>query len=83
MGYAAKLLGVVVDTASIEGRGRYQLLVTKATAAAARQAQADQLFRQGIQQYRGSQLRLAMLTTMEQHPDPRNWAAFTLMGAAE
>jgi CHAT domain-containing protein len=28
-------------------------------------------------------LRQAMLTTLEQHPDPRNWAAFTLIGAAE
>jgi CHAT domain-containing protein len=28
-------------------------------------------------------LRQAMLTTMEQHPNPRNWAAFTLIGAAE
>ncbi|MGB6014461.1 MAG: CHAT domain-containing protein, partial [Nodosilinea sp.] len=28
-------------------------------------------------------LRQAMLTTMQQHPNPRNWAAFTLVGAAE
>jgi CHAT domain-containing protein len=28
-------------------------------------------------------LRQAMLTTLEQHPNPRNWAAFTLIGAAE
>jgi CHAT domain-containing protein len=28
-------------------------------------------------------LRQAMLTTMEQHPDPRSWAAFTLIGEAE
>lgn len=28
-------------------------------------------------------LRQAMLTTMKQHPDPRNWAAFTLIGEAK
>lgn len=28
-------------------------------------------------------LRQAMLTTMRTHPDPRDWAAFTLIGAAE
>ena len=28
-------------------------------------------------------LRTAMLTTMEQYPDPINWAAFTLIGEAE
>ncbi len=28
-------------------------------------------------------LRHAMLTTMKQHPEPRNWAAFTLIGEAE
>jgi CHAT domain-containing protein len=28
-------------------------------------------------------LRLAMLTTMKQHPNPRDWAAFTLIGEAE
>jgi CHAT domain-containing protein len=28
-------------------------------------------------------LRQAMLNTMQQHPSPRNWAAFTLIGAAE
>jgi CHAT domain-containing protein len=28
-------------------------------------------------------LRQAMLTTMKQHPNPRNWAAFTLIGEAE
>jgi CHAT domain-containing protein len=28
-------------------------------------------------------LRQAMLTTMQQHPNPRNWAAFTLIGEAQ
>lgn len=28
-------------------------------------------------------LRKAMLTTMKQHPEPKNWAAFTLIGEAE
>ncbi|MEW6492028.1 MAG: CHAT domain-containing tetratricopeptide repeat protein [Cyanobacteriota bacterium] len=28
-------------------------------------------------------LRQAMLTTMKKHPNPRNWAAFTLIGEAE
>ncbi|MEO1590722.1 MAG: CHAT domain-containing tetratricopeptide repeat protein [Cyanobacteria bacterium J06632_22] len=28
-------------------------------------------------------LRQAMLTTLETHPDPRNWAAFTLIGEAD
>jgi CHAT domain-containing protein len=27
-------------------------------------------------------LRTAMLTIMKQHPEPRNWAAFTLIGEA-
>ncbi|MDZ8263858.1 CHAT domain-containing tetratricopeptide repeat protein, partial [Nostoc sp. ChiQUE01b] len=29
---------------------------------------------------KASALRQAMLTTMEKHPDPKNWAAFTLIG---
>jgi CHAT domain-containing protein len=28
-------------------------------------------------------LRQAMLTVMKQHPNPRDWAAFTLIGEAE
>ena len=28
-------------------------------------------------------LRQAMLSTMQRHPDPRDWAAFTLIGAAK
>lgn len=28
-------------------------------------------------------LRQAMLATMEKHPHPRNWAGFTLLGAAK
>jgi CHAT domain-containing protein len=28
-------------------------------------------------------LRHAMLKTMEEHPDPKNWAAFTLIGEAQ
>ncbi len=28
-------------------------------------------------------LRQAMLSTMQQHPDPKNWAAFTLIGESE
>jgi CHAT domain-containing protein len=28
-------------------------------------------------------LRNAMLATMKQHPQPRDWAAFTLIGEAE
>jgi CHAT domain-containing protein len=28
-------------------------------------------------------LRSAMLVTMKQHPDPLNWAAFTLIGEAQ
>jgi len=28
-------------------------------------------------------LRQAMLTTLQHHPDPRDWAAFTLIGEAE
>jgi CHAT domain-containing protein len=28
-------------------------------------------------------LRNAMLTTMREHPDPRDWAAFTLIGESE
>lgn len=37
----------------------------------------------GEGQDKAQALRQAMLTTMEQHPDPRMWAAFTLIGAAE
>lgn len=33
-------------------------------------------------QTKAQALRQAMLTTMARHPEPRNWAAFTLMGAA-
>jgi len=32
---------------------------------------------------KGQALRQAMLTTMRSHPNPRNWAAFTVMGNAE
>jgi CHAT domain-containing protein len=28
-------------------------------------------------------LRQAMLTTMQSHPNPRDWAAFTLIGEAQ
>jgi CHAT domain-containing protein len=28
-------------------------------------------------------MRQAMLTTMKQHPDPKDWAAFTLIGEAQ
>jgi len=28
-------------------------------------------------------LRQAMLKTMEDHPNPKDWAAFTLVGAAD
>jgi CHAT domain-containing protein len=32
---------------------------------------------------RSQALRQAMLTTMKQHPDPRDWAAFTLIGESD
>ena len=32
---------------------------------------------------KATSLRNAMLTTMKQHPDPKDWAAFTLIGEAE
>ncbi|MEM7716537.1 MAG: CHAT domain-containing protein, partial [Cyanobacteria bacterium P01_A01_bin.68] len=32
---------------------------------------------------RATALRQAMLTTMKRHPNPRDWAAFTLIGEAE
>jgi CHAT domain-containing protein len=34
-------------------------------------------------QTKAQALRQAMLTTMQTHPDPRNWAAFTLIGESE
>lgn len=39
-------------------------------------------FHQRLQQStdKASALRQAMLKTMEKHPDPKNWAAFTLIG---
>lgn len=42
-------------------------------------------FYQNLQQQpdKAQALRQAMLTTMQQHPDPRDWAAFTLIGEAE
>jgi CHAT domain-containing protein/tetratricopeptide (TPR) repeat protein len=42
-------------------------------------------FYQNLQQGQGKAqaLRQAMLTTMQTHPNPRDWAAFTLIGEAE
>lgn len=42
-------------------------------------------FYQNLQQTpdKAQALRQAMLTTLGQHPDPRDWAAFTLIGEAE
>ncbi len=42
-------------------------------------------FYQNLQQNpdKAQALRQAMLTTMKQHPEPKNWAAFTLIGEAE
>ena len=42
-------------------------------------------FYQNLQQNpdKAQALRQAMLTTMQQHPQPRDWAAFTLIGEAE
>ncbi|HEY9879470.1 MAG TPA: CHAT domain-containing tetratricopeptide repeat protein [Leptolyngbyaceae cyanobacterium] len=34
-------------------------------------------------QSKAQALRQAMLSTMQQHPEPKDWAAFTLIGAAE
>ena len=44
-----------------------------------------QAFYQNLQQNpnKAQALRQAMLTTMKTHPQPRNWAAFTLIGEAE
>ncbi|MEG4105906.1 CHAT domain-containing protein [Microcoleus sp. S13_C5] len=44
-----------------------------------------QLFYQNLQNNpdKAQALRQAMLTTMKTHPQPRNWAAFTLIGEAE
>ena len=61
-----------------------------------RKAEADRLLLQGMQQVQANLLepalkslqevlimRQAMLTTMKQRPNPRDWAAFTLIGEAE
>ncbi len=42
-------------------------------------------FYQNLRQYpnKAQALRQAMLTTMKQHPNPRNWAAFTLIGESD
>jgi CHAT domain-containing protein len=42
-------------------------------------------FYQNLQKYpdKAQALRQAMLTTLKQHPNPKNWAAFTLIGEAE
>ena len=48
-------------------------------------AELMQSFYQNLQQNpnKAQALRQAMLTTMKTHPQPRNWAAFTLIGEAE
>ena len=48
-------------------------------------SQLMQAFYQNLQQNpnKAQALRQAMLTTMKTHPQPRNWAAFTLIGEAE
>jgi len=48
-------------------------------------AELMQLFYQNLQNNpnKAQALRQAMLTTMKTHPQPRNWAAFTLIGEAE
>ncbi|WP_196358204.1 CHAT domain-containing tetratricopeptide repeat protein [Nodosilinea nodulosa] len=51
---------------------------------ASTQALMTEFYRQLDQGQDNAQaLRQGMLTTMRQYPDPRNWAAFTLIGAAE
>ena len=42
-------------------------------------------FYQNLQKYpdKAQALRQAMLTTLKQHPNPKNWASFTLIGEAE
>ncbi len=42
-------------------------------------------FYQALQQQpdKAQALRQAMLTTLKQHPDPKDWAAFTLIGSAQ
>jgi CHAT domain-containing protein len=43
-----------------------------------------EFYRQIQQNYdKATSLRNAMLTTMKQHPNPKDWAAFTLIGEAE
>jgi CHAT domain-containing protein len=48
-------------------------------------AQLMQQFYQNLrtQPNKAQALRQAMLTTMQTHPQPIDWAAFTLIGAAE
>jgi CHAT domain-containing protein len=36
-----------------------------------------------LEETRDQALRQAMLETMQTHPDPLNWAAFTFMGLGE
>lgn len=77
--------GVIGLSRSFMAAGVASVVVSLWTASDVATADLMTEFYRQLQQQpdKASALRQAMLTTMEQYPHPRDWAAFTLMGEAE
>ncbi len=77
--------GVIGLSRSLISAGANSVIVSLWSIPDATTASLMTEFYQRLQQGddKASALRQAMLTTMTQHPDPKNWAAFTLIGESE
>lgn len=77
--------GVIGLSRSFIGAGVPSVLVSLWAVPDAPTAELMQEFYQKTRKYtdKAQALRQAMLTTMKQHPEVENWAAFTLIGEAE
>jgi len=77
--------GVIGLSRSLISAGVPSVIVSLWAVPDARTSELMQSFYQNLQNNpdKAQALRQAMLTTMKTHPQPRNWAAFTLIGEAE
>ena len=77
--------GVIGLSRSLISAGVPSVIVSLWAVPDAPTAELMQTFYQNLQKHpnKAQALRQAMLTTMKTHPQPRDWAAFTLIGEAE
>ena len=77
--------GVIGLSRSLISAGVPSVIVSLWAVPDAPTAELMQTFYQNLQKHpnKAQALRQAMLTTMRTHPQPRDWAAFTLIGEAE